>query len=184
MARPLEILDAFVSSYRAIVQAHDGPEADRDFEVGEFDAIEVAGPFDVQISTGEAPERPCSRPGVGARQAQRGAARRPPRHGLRGRWRRERHHRSHDAGASVAPGIRIGGRFDRPGRGRLLRLCKQRLGRSRDQRDRSRNRQAVRGGLGRHPHRQGCSRPRSKPRSWAPATSPSMRSNAPSASSP
>ena len=60
MPRPLaiEILDAIVSSYRSQrMHAHehenDAPTEERDFEVGEFTSLELSGPFDVEIRTGE-----------------------------------------------------------------------------------------------------------------------------------
>ena len=60
MPRPLaiEILDAIVSSYRSQrMHAHehedDAPTEERDFEVGQFTSLELSGPFDVEIRTGE-----------------------------------------------------------------------------------------------------------------------------------
>ena len=56
MPRPLaiEILDAIVTSYRAH-RSHvedDGPSIDRDFEIGDFERLDVAGPMDVEVRTG------------------------------------------------------------------------------------------------------------------------------------
>jgi hypothetical protein len=46
----MEILSAIASSARN--HHADGPDAERDFEVGEFERLEVAGPFDVNVQTG------------------------------------------------------------------------------------------------------------------------------------
>ncbi|HEV8407174.1 MAG TPA: DUF2807 domain-containing protein, partial [Sphingomicrobium sp.] len=49
----MEILSAIASSARqGRHREEDGPDADRDFEVGEFEAIEIAAPFDVDIRIG------------------------------------------------------------------------------------------------------------------------------------
>jgi hypothetical protein len=46
MPRPLaiEILDAIVSTYRGHRAHADGPTEQRDFEVGEFSRLDIAGP--------------------------------------------------------------------------------------------------------------------------------------------
>src|SRR6476659_1636663 len=56
MPRPLavEILDAIVSTYRSH-RAASGQQVDRSFDVGEFDRLEIAGPFGVEVRTGVAP---------------------------------------------------------------------------------------------------------------------------------
>ena len=66
MPRPLaiEILDAIVTSYRAH-RSHaddDGPTIERDFEVGEFERLDVAGPMDVEVRTGASPSVQASGP--------------------------------------------------------------------------------------------------------------------------
>ena len=66
MPRPLaiEILDAIVTSYRAH-RSHvedDGPSIDRDFEVGDFEQLDVAGPMDVEVRTGAAASVQASGP--------------------------------------------------------------------------------------------------------------------------
>ena len=49
----MEILSAIASSARAHRHHDEGPYIDRDIQVGEFKNLEVAGPFDVEIQTGE-----------------------------------------------------------------------------------------------------------------------------------
>ena len=50
----LEILSAIASASRARPQAHpDAEDVESEFEVGEFDRIELSGPFDVEIETGK-----------------------------------------------------------------------------------------------------------------------------------
>ena len=66
MPRPLaiEILDAIVTSYRAH-RSHvedDGPSIDRDFEIGDFERLDVAGPMDVEVRTGAAASVQASGP--------------------------------------------------------------------------------------------------------------------------
>src|SRR5581483_675110 len=50
----MEILSAIASSARnsRIHDEYAGPQAERDFEVGEFERIDLSGPFDVEIQTG------------------------------------------------------------------------------------------------------------------------------------
>ena len=49
----MEILSAIVASGRAGARRdHEGPVEDRTFEVGAFERLEIAGPFDVEIDTG------------------------------------------------------------------------------------------------------------------------------------
>ena len=53
----MEILSALASAHRA--GAHrddeDGPEGEREFDVGAFERLEIAGPFDVEVQTGGSP---------------------------------------------------------------------------------------------------------------------------------
>src|SRR5579884_388520 len=51
----MEILSAIAASTRgARFHENDGPDGERDFDVGEFERLDVSGPFDVEIRTGEA----------------------------------------------------------------------------------------------------------------------------------
>jgi hypothetical protein len=49
----MEILSAIMSAPRG--RALEGPTEDRDYEVGEFERLELSGPFDVVVSTGSPP---------------------------------------------------------------------------------------------------------------------------------
>ena len=49
-----EILSAIASARGRRKHFEDGPSADRDFEVGEFEQLEICRPFDVEVQTGEA----------------------------------------------------------------------------------------------------------------------------------
>src|SRR5436190_12141962 len=49
----MDIISAIASAARTHRHVeHDGPDVERDFEVGEFDRLEIAAPFDVDIETG------------------------------------------------------------------------------------------------------------------------------------
>jgi len=50
----MEILSAIASASRTRRSGDDGPDLERDFPVGEFDRLEIAAPFDVDIETGGA----------------------------------------------------------------------------------------------------------------------------------
>src|SRR4029079_18403469 len=49
----MEILNAIIAAPRN--RGLGGPTEDRDYEVGEFDHLELSGPFDVEVSTGSPP---------------------------------------------------------------------------------------------------------------------------------
>src|SRR5689334_7119731 len=49
----VEILSAIVSASRARADRHDdAPDSEREFDVGEFDCLEISGPVDVEVETG------------------------------------------------------------------------------------------------------------------------------------
>ena len=49
----MDIISAIASAARTHRQSrHEGPDVERDFEVGEFDRLEIMVPFDVDIETG------------------------------------------------------------------------------------------------------------------------------------
>ncbi|MFL6788365.1 MAG: GIN domain-containing protein, partial [Sphingomicrobium sp.] len=49
----MEIISALASASRTRRHpGNDGPDIERDFEVGEFERLEIAAPFDVDIETG------------------------------------------------------------------------------------------------------------------------------------
>src|SRR4051812_33778657 len=49
----MEFISAIASAARnGRRSGHEGPDVERDFPVGEFEHVEIAGPFDVDIETG------------------------------------------------------------------------------------------------------------------------------------
>src|ERR1041385_399973 len=59
----MEILSALASAHRASSHRHENSESDeRDFEVGDFELLEVTGPFEVEVETGGAPSARASGP--------------------------------------------------------------------------------------------------------------------------
>ena len=59
----MEILSALASAHRAGAHRdHDGPDGEREFKIGEFERLEVAGPFDVEVETGGSPSVRASGP--------------------------------------------------------------------------------------------------------------------------
>ena len=48
-----EILGAIATGLRNRGFEDTGPRANRDFEVGTFDQLDIAGPFDIEVRTGE-----------------------------------------------------------------------------------------------------------------------------------
>lgn len=48
----MEILSALASGHRAATRRDDEPAGEREFNVREFQRLEVAGPFDVEVETG------------------------------------------------------------------------------------------------------------------------------------
>ena len=64
----MDIISAIASAARTHRHVeHEGPNVERDFEVGEFDQLEIAAPFDVDIETGEDCSVHAVGPEVGAR---------------------------------------------------------------------------------------------------------------------
>src|SRR3954454_17237691 len=59
----MEILSALASAHRASSHRHENSDdAERDFDVGDFELIDVAGPFEVEVETGAAPSVRASGP--------------------------------------------------------------------------------------------------------------------------
>src|SRR4051794_1033591 len=58
----VEILSAIISSRRSGAHRHDEPDAEREFEIGEFHRLEVSGPFDVEVETGGQPSLSATGP--------------------------------------------------------------------------------------------------------------------------